>query len=161
MEKHRNHDWERRKALGGDRYSYDSHNGPVLTDMWCRGETSIRNDWPAILIRSVSCDPLDVRYAMLADDHRKVLENFSSDQVCPVVPDIHDWERRKALGGDRYSYYGNFDSRSRSSDYEDPKDYREWYAWSDIEVDERYCDPFQEEVGGESVITSCKSGMTG
>ena len=62
---------------------------------------SIRNDWPAILIRSVSCDPLDVRYAMLADDHRKVLENFSSDQVCPVVPDIHDWERRKALGGDR------------------------------------------------------------
>ena len=84
-----------------DRNSYDSHNGPVLTDMWCRGETSIRNDWPAMLIRSVSCDPLDVRYAMLADDHRKVLENVSSDQVCPVVPDIHDWERRKALGGDR------------------------------------------------------------
>ena len=90
--------------------SYDSHNCPVLTDMWCRGETSIRNDWPAMLIRSVSCDPLDVRYAMLADDHRKVFEknikrkvfeNFSSDQVCPVVPDIHDWERRKALGGDR------------------------------------------------------------
>ena len=50
--------------------------------MWCRGETSIRNDWPAMLIRSVSCDPLDVRYAMLADDHRKVLENFSSDLKC-------------------------------------------------------------------------------
>ena len=82
-----------------------------------------------------------------ADDHRKVLENFSSDQVCPVVPDIHDWERRKALGGDRYSYYGDFDSLSGSSDYDDPNDYREWYAWSDIEVDERYCDPFQEEVG--------------
>ena len=73
-----------------DRNSYDSHNGPVLTDMWFRGETSIRNDWPAMLIRSVSCDPLDVRYAMLADDHRKVFKNFSSDQVCPVVPDIHD-----------------------------------------------------------------------
>ena len=54
-----------------DRNSYDSHNGPVLTDMWFRGETSIRNDWLAMLIRSVSCDPLDVRYAMLADDHRK------------------------------------------------------------------------------------------
>ena len=107
----------------------------------------------------MSCDPLDVRYAMLTDDHRKVLENFSSDQVCPVVPDIHDWERHKALGGDRYNYYGDFDSRSGSSDYDDPRDYREWYDWSDIEVDEGYCDPFREEVGGESVITSCKSGM--
>ena len=36
----------------------------------------------------------------------------------------------------------------------------EWYDWSDIEIDEGYCDPFREEVGGESVITSCKSGMT-
>ena len=54
-----------------DRNSYVSHNGPVLTDMWCQGETSIRNDWPAMLIRSVSCDPLYVWYAMLADDHMK------------------------------------------------------------------------------------------
>ena len=37
----------------------------LLTDMWCGGETLIRNDWPDMLIGSVSYDPLDVKYAML------------------------------------------------------------------------------------------------
>ena len=94
-----------------------------------------------MLIGSVSCDPLDVKYAMLADDHGEVFETFS-DQVCLVVPEIHHWERRKALG-----CYGDFDSRSGSSDNDDPRDYRKWGDWSDIEDDEGYCDPFREEVG--------------
>ena len=41
-----------------------------------------------------------------ADNHGEVSEN---DQVCPAVPEMHDWERREALGGDRYGYYGDFD----------------------------------------------------
>ena len=136
-----------------DRNSYGSHDGPVLTDMWCGGEILIRNDWPDMLIGSVNYDPLDVKYAMLADNHGKVFGKFSSDQVCPVVPEMHDWERREALGDmivDRYGYYGDFDSRSGSSDYDDPRDYREWCDWSDIEDDEGYCDPFLEEVGNLS-----------
>ena len=55
-----------------DRNSYGSHDGPVLTDMWCGGETFIRNDWLDMLIRSVIYDPLDVKYAMLDDNHREI-----------------------------------------------------------------------------------------
>ena len=58
-----------------------------------------------------------------------------------------DWERREALGGDRLGYYGDFDSQSDSSEYDDPWDYHEWCDWSDVEDDEGYCDPFQLDVG--------------
>ena len=106
--------------------------------MWCGGETLIQNDWPDMLIGSECYDPTDVKYAMLADNNGEGSENY---QVCPAVPEMHDWERREALGGDIYGYYGDFDSRSGSSDYDDPR-YREWCDWSDIEDDEGYCDPF-------------------
>ena len=53
-----------------------------------------RNDWPDMLSGSVCYDPTDVKFAMLADNHGEVLEFFLflSDQVCPVVPEMHDWE---------------------------------------------------------------------
>ena len=79
--------------------------------------------------------------------------------MCPSVPEMHDWERHEALGGDRYGYYEDFDGRSGSSDYDDPRDYREWCDWSDIEDDEGYCDPFLEETGDDYVVINCDSGM--
>ena len=54
------------------RDSYGSHDDPVSPDMWCRGETLIRNDWPDMLIGSVCYDPTDVKYAMFAANHREV-----------------------------------------------------------------------------------------
>ena len=57
-------------------------------------------------------------------------------------------------------YYDNFDSRSGSSDYDDPRDYRAWDDWSDIEDVEGYCDPFPEGMGDDSVITMCASVQT-
>ena len=44
---------------------------------------------------------------------------------------------------------------SGSSDYDDPRDYREWCDWSDKEDDEGYCDPFLEEAGDEYASDSC------
>ena len=73
---------------------------------------------------------------------------------------MHDWERREALGGDRYGYYVDFDSRSKSTDYDDPRDYLEWCDWSDIEDDEGYCDPFLQEAGDEYAMINCDLGMT-
>ena len=49
--------------------------------------------------------------------------------MCPVINEMTDWERREALAGDSYGYNGDFDSRPRSYDYGDPRDYREWCDW--------------------------------
>ena len=62
------------------------------------------------------------------------------DQVCPVVPEIYDLKRCEALGSDGYDYYEGFDSRSGSSDYDNPRDYQAWDDWSDIEDTEGYYD---------------------
>ena len=98
--------------------------------------TLIRNDLHDQLIGSVSCAPVDVNYTMPADDHKELFGDFLAGQMCPVINDMTDWERCEALGGDIYGYYGDFDSRSGSSDYDDPRDYREWCDWSDVEDDE-------------------------
>ena len=89
---------------------FDDHDDPVSPDMWRVGETLIRNDWPDMLIGPVCYDPTDVKYAMFTDNHGEVSEKY---QVCPAVPEMHDWDRHEALGGDRYGYYGDFDSRSK------------------------------------------------
>ena len=70
------------------------------------------------------CDQIDVNYAMPADDHKELFENILAGEMCPVINEMNDWERRDALGGDSFGYYGDFDSRSGSSDYDDPRDYR-------------------------------------
>ena len=64
---------------------------------------------------------------------------------------MSDWERREALEGDSYGYYGDFDSRPGSFDFDDPTDYREWCDWSDVEDDDGYYDPFQTGVEEEIV----------
>ena len=70
-----------------------------------------------------------------------------------------DWERREALGGNSCGYYGDFDSRPGSSDYDDPRDYREWCDWSDVEEDDGYYDPFQTGVENEIVTFGGALGM--
>ena len=60
-----------------------------------------------------------------------------------------DWERRKAQGGDIYGYY---DSQSGSSNYDDPRDYRKWCDWSDVEDDEKVV---ATHVGEEIVASGC------
>ena len=52
-----------------------------------------------------------MKCAVVADSHGEVSEK---SQMCPAVSEMRDWERREALGGDRYGYYGDFDSRSGS-----------------------------------------------
>ena len=44
-----------------------------------------------------------------------------------------------------------------SSEYDDPRDYREWDDWSDTDNVEQYWAPFPAEVGEDSVLTSCAS----
>ena len=69
---------------------------------------------------------------MPADNHKELFGNFLSGQMCPVINEMTDWERREAQGVDRYGCYGDIDSRSGSSDYDDPQDYHEWCDWSDV-----------------------------
>ena len=40
------------------------------------------------------------------DDHKELFGNFFAGKMCPVINEMTDWERREALGGDRYGYYG-------------------------------------------------------
>ena len=56
--------------------------------------------------------------------------------------EMTDCKRLEALGGDNCGYYGEFDSRSGSSDYDD---------WSDVDDDDGYYDPFQTGVEEEIV----------
>ena len=56
------------------------------------------------------------------------------------------WEKLEALGGDSYDYDEGVDSQSVSFDYDDPRDYEEWCDWNDVDVEEGYYDPFQQDV---------------
>ena len=58
------------------------------------------------------------------------------------------WERLEALGGDSYDYMEGADSQPGSFDYDDPRDYEEWCAWNDVDIEEGYHDPFQPNEGG-------------
>ena len=40
-----------------------------------------------------------MKYGIFADNRGEVSEKY---QVCPAVPEMREWERRKALGGDKY-----------------------------------------------------------
>ena len=131
---------------------YGSFHGPALTDTWCRGEIST-----AMLKGSTTGDPLTVGTVGLGHDHWGMFGNASYDQVCPVVPEIYDLKRCEALGSDGYDYYEGFDSRSRSYDYDDPRDYQEWDE--DIEDTEGYYDIFPGEGEGDSVTASCASAV--
>ena len=54
-----------------------------------------------------------------------------------------------ALGGDSYDYEDGVDSQPGSFDYDDPRDYEEWCAWNDVDIEEGYYDPVQlNEEGG-------------
>ena len=96
---------------------------------------------------------------MPSDDPKELFGNFLSGQMCPVINERTDWGGREALGGDSYGYYGDFDSRPRSSDYDDPRDYREWCDWSDVEDDNRYYDPVPTGVEEEIVTFGGTLGM--
>ena len=109
------------------------------------------------LVGSVSCDPIVVNYTMPADDHKELFGNILPGQMCPVINETTDWERRVSLGGDRYVYYGDIDSRSGSSKYDDPRDYHEWCDWSDMEDDKGYFDPFRSDVEEGIVTSGCAS----
>ena len=62
-----------------------------------------------------------------------------------MVPEIHEWKRHEAFRDNGYGYYEDFDSRSGSFDYDDPRDYHEWDDCSDIEEVEGYYDPFPDD----------------
>ena len=55
--------------------------------------------------------------------------------------------------------WGDFDSRPGSSDYDYPRDYREWCYWSDVEENDGYYDPFQTGVEEEIVTFGGALGM--
>ena len=105
-------------------------------------------------VGSVSCNPVDVNYTMPTDDPKQLLGNFLSSQICPVIHEMTDWDRHEALGGDSYGYYGDFDSPPGFSDYDDPRDYREWCDWSDVEEDDGCCS------GGCSQVLRESCGFT-
>ena len=73
----------------------------------------------------------------------------------PVIPEKYGDRGWDDFLNDEYGYYEDFDGRSRSSEYDDPRDYREWDDWSDADNDEQYWGPFPEEGGGDSILTSC------
>ena len=41
--------------------------------------------------------------------------------------------------------------------YDDPRDYREWYEWSDTDNTKQYGAPFHAEVGDDSIPDCCAS----
>ena len=57
-------------------------------------------------------------------------------------------------------YYEDFDGRSESSDYDEPRVYREWDDWSDLEDTAGYYDIFPGKVEDDSVVPALDSNET-
>ena len=144
------------KGEGVNMYCSDQFS----TEAWCRGRTPIRNDLhDQLAVGSFSCHPADVNYTTSSDNPEELFGNFLSGQMCPVINERTDRGGREALGGDSYGYYGAFDSQPGSSIYDDPRDYREWCDWSDVEDDDKYYDPVPTCVDEEIVTFKGTLGM--
>ena len=74
-----------------------------------------------------------------------------------VIPEGYGESECDDFGDDDYGYYEDFDGRSGSSVYDDPRDYREWDEWSDTDNAEQYWAPFLAEVGDDSIPDCCAS----
>ena len=85
-----------------------------------------------------------------SEDPREVFRDRLPAPMCPVIPERYG-ERECDDFGD--VGYEDFDSRSGSSEYDDPHDYREWDDWSDTDNAEQ---PFPSR-SDDSVLTSCAS----
>ena len=109
----------------------------------------IRRDWATVVC--FSCGKGNCR------DRREVFRSSVSDPVCPVALEIRGWQRCEAFRNNRYVYYEDFDGRSKSSEYNDPWDYREWDDWSDIEDTAGYYDILPETVEDDSVVPTLDS----
>ena len=136
--------------------NYGSLPGSEWTDMWCGGEISRRNICPAMMVGLVQNDLLNG----ISEDPREVFGDRLSAPMCPVVPERYGERECDDFGSNGYGYYEDFDSRSGSSEYDDPCDYREWDDWGDTDNVEQYWAPFPAEVGDDSVLTGCASVLT-
>ena len=63
------------------------------------------------------------------------------DLECPVTEDITCWEHLDILGDDSYDYADDGCDHPGDFDYDDPRDYEEWYDWNDTETVEGYYHP--------------------
>ena len=75
----------------------------------------------------------------------------------PVIPEWYGERECDDFGDDGHGYYEDVDGRFESSEYDDPRDYREWDDWSDTDNAEQYWAPFPAEVGDDFVLTCCAS----
>ena len=115
---------------------------------------SSQNVCPAMMVGLMQNDLLNGN----SEDPREVVGDRLSAPMCPVIPERHGERECDDFGDDGYGYYEKkIDSLSGSSEYDDPRDIREWDDWSDNESAEQYWAPFPAEVGGDSVLTCCVS----
>ena len=105
------------------------------------------------------CDPADTGCTVPSDGSAGSFGTLLSGPMYPVTDDITYWERLEALGGDTYDYVEGIDSQPGSFDYDDPRDYGEWCAWNDVDIEEGYYDPFQPNEGGGFVSPGDAFGM--
>ena len=97
---------------------------------------------------------------MSSDRSADSFETLLFGPMFPVTDDMTFCERPEALGGDSYDYEEGVDSQPGSFDYDDPRDYEEWCAWNDVDIEEGYYDPFQPDEGGGFVSPGMFSGRT-
>ena len=133
--------------------NYGGLPGSEWADMWCGGEISRQNICPAMMVGLVQNDLLNGN----SEDPREVFGDWLPAPMYPVIPERYGERECDDFGDDGYGYYEDFDSRSGSSEYDDPRDYREWDHWSDTGNAKQYWAPFPAEAGGDSVLTSCAS----
>ena len=76
------------------------------------------------------------------------VETLSSEPLCVKTDDMTYQEKSEALSGIIYDYDDVSDNRPGYFDYDDPRDYEEWYGWDDPVEDGTCYNPYR------SVVTS-------
>ena len=122
--------------------NYGGVAGSEGADMWCGGKISHRNIAPAMIVGLVQNYLLNGN----SENPREVFGDQLPAPMYPAIPEKYGDREWDDFRDDGYGYYEDVDSRSGSSEYDDPCDYREWDDWSDTDNDEQYWGPFPEEV---------------
>ena len=62
----------------------------------------------------------------------------SPDQLCAARDNMTCWDTRETMSDDSYDSYEGVDGQPGYVDYDDPRGYKEWCAWNDVDEDEEY-----------------------
>ena len=108
----------------------------VSPDVSCQEMPQIQNDLDYQYVNCVSCDPVGMDYAVLAESYTCSFETLLSEPLCTITDDMTYQEKIEALSGTVYDYDEVIDNQPGYFDYDDPRDYEEWCDWDDSDEGE-------------------------